>query len=67
MGRVLDHVLRRARGDIQPANTDCPFSRLSFTVILAIMGIVLFQTVSMLERALFPWSSGAQNAATPAG
>jgi len=38
----------------------------SAVVILAIMGIVLFQTVSLLERVLFPWSSGAGHAATPA-
>jgi ABC-type nitrate/sulfonate/bicarbonate transport system permease component len=35
-------------------------------VILAIMGILLFQVVAMLERVLFPWSSGAEHAATPA-
>jgi hypothetical protein len=52
--------------NIQPANIRCPFSRLSFTAILAIMGILPFQTVAMRERVLFPWSSGAQNAATPA-
>jgi len=28
-------------------------------VLLAIMGIVLFQLVSLAERLLFPWSSGA--------
>ncbi|WP_342451495.1 ABC transporter permease [Neoroseomonas nitratireducens] len=37
----------------------------SAVVILAIMGIVLFQAVSMLERILFPWSSGAENSAPP--
>jgi NitT/TauT family transport system permease protein len=29
-------------------------------VLLAIMGILLFQAVSLAERLLFPWSSGAQ-------
>ena len=38
----------------------------SAVVILAIMGIVLFQLVTLLERVLFPWSSGAEHAATPA-
>ena len=38
----------------------------SAVVILAIMGIVLFQLVALLERVLFPWSSGAEHAATPA-
>ncbi|WP_333671735.1 ABC transporter permease [Elioraea tepidiphila] len=38
----------------------------SAVVILAIMGILLFQVVAMLERVLFPWSSGAEHAATPA-
>ena len=28
-------------------------------VLLAVMGIVLFQAVSIAERVLFPWSSGA--------
>ena len=28
-------------------------------LILALMGIVLFQAVSLVERLLFPWSSGA--------
>jgi NitT/TauT family transport system permease protein len=35
-------------------------------VILAIMGIVLFQAVSIAERILFPWSSGAETSAPPA-
>jgi len=29
-------------------------------LVLAIMGILLFQAVALLERVLFPWSSGAQ-------
>ena len=28
-------------------------------IVLSLMGIVLFQAVVMLERWLFPWSSGA--------
>jgi NitT/TauT family transport system permease protein len=28
-------------------------------VILAAMGIVLFQVVTLIEKLLFPWSSGA--------
>ncbi|MBX9699969.1 MAG: ABC transporter permease [Acetobacteraceae bacterium] len=35
-------------------------------VILAIMGILLFQAVAMVERVFFPWSSGAQSGASPA-
>jgi NitT/TauT family transport system permease protein len=38
----------------------------SAVVILAIMGIVLFQAVSIAERILFPWSSGAETSAPPA-
>jgi len=34
-------------------------------VILALMGILLFQAVALAERLLFPWSSGAQQ--TPSG
>ncbi len=34
-------------------------------VILAVMGIVLFQAVTVVERVLFPWSSGADQ--PPAG
>jgi NitT/TauT family transport system permease protein len=37
----------------------------SAVVILAIMGIVLFQAVSMLERILFPWSSGSEHSVPP--
>ncbi len=36
-------------------------------VILALMGILLFQAVSLAERLLFPWSSGAQASRPPAG
>jgi len=32
-------------------------------VILALLGIVLFQAVSLAERLLFPWSSGAERPA----
>lgn len=32
-------------------------------IILSIMGVVLFQIIVVLERVMFPWSSG--NAATP--
>lgn len=35
-------------------------------VILALMGILLFQAVAIAERVLFPWSSGA-DVAPPAG
>jgi NitT/TauT family transport system permease protein len=38
----------------------------SAVVILAIMGIVLFQAVSVAERILFPWSSGSEHSAPPA-
>lgn len=38
----------------------------SAVVILAIMGIVLFQAVAIAERILFPWSSGAETSAPPA-
>jgi NitT/TauT family transport system permease protein len=31
-------------------------------VILALLGILLFQTVTLAERILFPWSSGAAQA-----
>jgi NitT/TauT family transport system permease protein len=31
-------------------------------VILALLGIVLFQAVALVERILFPWSSGAEQA-----
>lgn len=34
-------------------------------MILAIMGIVLFQAVALAERILFPWSSGVQTGAPP--
>ena len=35
-------------------------------VILALLGILLFQAVSLVERVFFPWSSGAQSGAPPA-
>lgn len=35
-------------------------------VILALMGIVLFQAVSIIERVFFPWSSGSEHSAAPA-
>ncbi len=35
-------------------------------LILAVMGILLFQAVALTERLLFPWSSGAQTGAPPA-
>lgn len=38
----------------------------SAVVILALMGIVLFQAVSIIERILFPWSSGSEHSAPPA-
>lgn len=38
----------------------------SAVVILALMGIVLFQAVALVERIFFPWSSGSENAAPPA-
>jgi NitT/TauT family transport system permease protein len=34
-------------------------------VVLAIMGIALFQAVALAERLLFPWSSSVE-AASPA-
>jgi NitT/TauT family transport system permease protein len=36
-------------------------------VILALMGILLFQAVALAERVFFPWSSGAQQGAPSAG
>lgn len=38
----------------------------SAVVILAIMGIVLFQAVALVERIFFPWSSGSEQSAAPA-
>lgn len=38
----------------------------STVVILAIMGILLFQAVSLAERILFRWSSGSEHSAPPA-
>lgn len=38
----------------------------SAVVILAIMGIVLFQAVALVERIFFPWSSGSEHSAAPA-
>jgi NitT/TauT family transport system permease protein len=38
----------------------------SAVVILALMGIVLFQAVSVIERIFFPWSSGSEHSAPPA-
>lgn len=38
----------------------------SAVVILALMGIVLFQAVSLAERIFFPWSSGSEHSAPPA-
>lgn len=38
----------------------------SAVVILAIMGIVLFQAVALIERIFFPWSSGSEHSAPPA-
>ncbi len=35
-------------------------------VILALLGILLFQAVALVERIFFPWSSGAQSGAPPA-
>lgn len=35
-------------------------------VVLAIMGIALFQIVAFTERLLFPWSSSVENSATAA-
>jgi NitT/TauT family transport system permease protein len=35
-------------------------------VILALLGILLFQAVALVERIFFPWSSGAQSGASPA-
>jgi len=35
-------------------------------LILALMGILLFQAVALAERILFPWSSGVQTGAPPA-
>lgn len=34
-------------------------------VILALMGILIFQAVTLIERILFPWSSGAEQSAPP--
>lgn len=38
----------------------------SAVVILAVMGIVLFQAVALIERIFFPWSSGSEHSAPPA-
>lgn len=35
-------------------------------VILALMGIVIFQAVALVERIFFPWSSGSEHSAPPA-
>jgi NitT/TauT family transport system permease protein len=35
-------------------------------VILALMGILIFQAVTLIERILFPWSSGSEHSAPPA-
>ncbi len=35
-------------------------------VILALMGILIFQAVTLVERILFPWSSGSEHSAPPA-
>lgn len=34
-------------------------------VILALMGILIFQAVTLIERILFPWSSGSEHSAPP--
>lgn len=34
-------------------------------VILALMGILIFQAVTLIERILFPWSSGSEQSASP--
>ncbi|GGJ09901.1 ABC transporter permease [Neoroseomonas lacus] len=34
-------------------------------VILALMGILIFQAVTLIERILFPWSSGSEQSAPP--
>lgn len=39
----------------------------SAVVILALMGILLFQAVTMAERVLFPWSPGVRHGTAPLG